>query len=138
MARSAQAQPGVKSSTCKHGTEIRAAGRKHHPVSFHLHGFSHNHHITEEPLAGKTPEKTKIISEFPARQKATSLQAKKVEDPPLQTRHLSFCQIPGEGPLTLQLPASITVCLQSKAWILPRLQPCLWFCFPRKKTWEPN
>lgn len=64
---------GVKKSTCKHRTKIRAAGRKNHTVGFHLHSFGHNHHITEEPLAGKTPEKTKINSELPVRQKPTSV-----------------------------------------------------------------
>lgn len=60
---------GAGRSTCKHRTKIRAAGRKDHAVGFHLHGFSHNHHVTEEPLAGKTPEKTKIISELLVRKK---------------------------------------------------------------------
>lgn len=69
----ASAVSGVEKSTCKHRTKIRAAGRKDHAVGFHLHSFGHNHHITEEPLAGKTPEKTKIISELLVRQKATSV-----------------------------------------------------------------
>lgn len=76
---------GVKKSTCKHRTKIRAAGRKDHAVGFHLHSFGHNHHITEEPLAGKTPEKTKIISELLVRQKATSVYPEKVSRRPTIT-----------------------------------------------------
>lgn len=38
-------------------------------MGFHLHSFCHNHYITEESLAGKTPEKTKIVSELVRKKK---------------------------------------------------------------------
>lgn len=134
----ASAVSAVKKSTCKHRAKIRAAGRKDHTVGFHLHSFGHNHHITEEPLAGKTPEKTKIISELPVRQKATLVQPEKVSRRPTTTDKAPELLPNPCGRSSNPTPTSVH--LQSKAWVLPVPKTCLWFCFSqkKKKVWKPN
>lgn len=43
-------------------------------MGFHLHSFCHNHYITEESLAGKTPEKIKVVSEMVRKKNKTTTQ----------------------------------------------------------------
>lgn len=125
---------GVKKSTCKHRTEVRAAGRKHHAVCFHLHGFSHNHHVTQEPFAGRTPGKTKVISELLVRQKATSVQPEKASRRPAVTDKAPEL-LPNPSRRSSNPSATSSYqCLHTNQSLNPSvLQPCLWFCFSQNK-----
>lgn len=136
------AQPtlsGVTSSTCKHGTEIRAAGCQHHPVSFHLHGLGHNHHIAQEPLAGETPEKTKVISELPVRLKATSPQPQKNGRSTITDTAPELLPNPRGRFSNASVPAPV-LCLPTQQSLNPPEAAALpvLLLSQGKKTWKPN
>jgi len=60
-------------------------------VGFHLHSFCHNHYVTEESLAGKTPKKTKDCFRTGKKKnhKYVLCLKKQEEVLPLGTRYLS-------------------------------------------------